>query len=151
MELRVDVDLASEGVWSDRLPTHLRVQHPSGRTSEVPLEAAAPGRASVLLREPEPGLYTFTAVTTDGVLRLMHLRQPLRERGQPGPNPDLNVWRRAGLVGEWSPAALTQAVHSAPASRVQTNRPVFLALLLFCCGVLLDRFPGWRRRRIVVR
>ncbi len=149
MELRVDVDLASEGVWSDRLPTHLQVQHPSGRTSEVPLEASAPGRASIQLHEPEPGLYRFTAVTTGGALRLVHLRQPLREHGQPGPSPLLDAWRRAGLVSEWSPAALAQAAHSAPAASEHSERPVLLALFLFLCGVLLDRFPDWRRWPVV--
>lgn len=149
MELRVDVDLASEGAWSDRLPTHLQVQRPSGRTSAVPLEASAPGRASIQLHEPEPGLYRFTAVTTDGALGLVHLRQPLREHGQPGPIPGLDAWRRAGLVSDWSPAALAQAVHSAPAASENWERPVLLALFLFLCGVLLDRFPGWPRWPVV--
>jgi uncharacterized protein YegL len=145
MQIRVDVDRASEGRWSNQLPTHLQVQRPSGRTSEVPLEPSAPGRVSVLLREPEPGLYTFTAVTTDGMQRLRHLRQPMREHGQPGPNPVLYDWRRAGLAGEWSPAALVRAVQSAPAPSENADRAMLLALLLFFCGVMLDRFPGWRR------
>jgi uncharacterized membrane protein len=148
LELRIDVDLASEGLWSDPLPARVQVQRPSGSTGEVPLEASAPGRASTLLREPEPGLYTFTAVTAGGTQRLLHLRQPLRERGQSGPSPMLGAWRKAGLISEWAPAALARAVNSAPVSSTNMDRPVLFALLLFACGVLIDRFPGWRRRPI---
>jgi Mg-chelatase subunit ChlD len=146
MQLRVDVDRANAGRWSDDLPRHVLVQHPSGRTDRVPLEASAPGRRTVVLKVPEPGLYTFTVATSDGMQRLSHLRQPLRERGPPGPDPVVAAWRKAGLVSEWTPDALAAALRTAPASSIDTVRPLLLALLLFGCGVLLDRLPIERRK-----
>lgn len=143
LELRVDVDLAADGRWSEQLPGAIQVQLPSGRIDSLPLVASAPGRASGVLRDPADGPYRFTVVTTAGSQSLAHLRQPARERGMAGPNPQLQGWQSAGLIEAWSPAGLARAVESAPAPRVELQRALLLALLLFVCGVVLDRFPGW--------
>ncbi len=149
MDIRVDVERASDGRWSEQLPRQLQVQRPSGRTQQEPLQPSAPGRTSILLREPEPGLYTFTAVTTDGAQRLTHLRQPRRERGEPGANPVLDTWRTNGLIREWSPAALAQAARATPAAPAHAYLPLLIALLLFFCGVVLDRLPRWNPGPVV--
>jgi hypothetical protein len=146
MELHVDVDLAADGRWSERMPTEIKVQLPNGRIDTLPLAASAPGRATCVLRDPAAGLYRFTVVTTAGSQSLAHLRQPVRERGIAGPNPQLQAWQGTGLIQAWSPAGLARAVNSAPAPRVELQRALLLALLLFVCGVILDRFQGWPRK-----
>ena len=85
--LRIDVDAAADGMWAEHAPARLRVQHPSGLSSTVQLDASAPGRTSALLPDPEPGLYTFTVATAGGAQRLTHLHQPLRELDRIGPSP----------------------------------------------------------------
>ena len=42
--LRVDVDVASDGKWSNAASGRLRVQHPSGRITDTPLDTSAAGR-----------------------------------------------------------------------------------------------------------
>jgi uncharacterized membrane protein len=143
MELLVNVDLAAGGRWSERMPAEIQVHLPSGRIDMLPLAASAPGRVTCVLRDPAAGLYRFTVVTTAGSQSLTHLRQPVRERGIAGPNPQLQAWQGTGLIQAWSPAALARAVDSAPTPRVELQRPLLFALLLFVCGVILDRFQGW--------
>jgi hypothetical protein len=144
LELNVDLDLAGDGRWSERMPSSLQVQWPSGKIDTLPLAASAPGRASGVIREPAAGLYRFTAMTASGSQTLAHLRQSLRERDVAGPNPQLQAWRSARLFQDWSPAALSQAVAAAPAPSMDMRRALLLALLLFVCAILLDRWPRWR-------
>jgi hypothetical protein len=137
--LRVDVDVASDGRWSDAASGQVRVQHPSGRTSDIPLEASAAGRLSAEIDEPEDGLYTFSIITPDASRRLVHLRAPRREFADGRPNPDIAEWVQAGLVREWSPTALQAALGGLPPPERSPGPAMLCALGLFLLGVLIDR------------
>jgi uncharacterized protein YegL len=140
--LRVDVDAASGGKWSDGASGRLRVQHPSRRLEAIPLESSAPGRTSAEIDEPETGLYTFTVEMAGAVRRIVHLREPRRELGAPGPNPDIAAWRSAGLVREWSAADLDKALGAMRPVERRPARAMLLALSLFMLGILVDRARG---------
>jgi hypothetical protein len=137
--LLVVVDVASDGRWSDAASGQVRVQYPSGRTSDIPLEASAAGRLSAGIDEPEDGLYTFSVITPDASRRLVHLRALRREFADGRPNPDIAEWAQAGLVREWSPEALQVALSGQPPSERSPDRAMLLALGLFLLGVLIDR------------
>ena len=140
--LRIDVDVASDGRWSDAASGRVRVQHPSGRTTDIPLEASAAGRLSAGIDEPEDGLYTISVIAPDAVRRLVHLRAPRREFGDGRPNPDIEAWAQAGLVREWSPAAFQAALDGLPPSDRSPDRAMLCALGLFLLGLLIDRRKG---------
>jgi len=137
--LRVDVDLASDGRWSDAASGRVRVQHPSGRTTELPLEASAAGRMSAAIDDPEDGLYTLSVITPDAVERLVHLRAPRREFADGRSSPDIAAWEQAGLVREWSPAAFRAVLGGLPPSERSHDRAMLCALGLFLLGLLIDR------------
>jgi Ca-activated chloride channel homolog len=139
--LRIDVDAASNGLWSRQPPSMLRVQDPSGRIVDAPLEAAGPGRASATLRDPLPGLYSFAVATPAGAQRLTYLRQPLRESAGVGPSPQIGAWKRTGLVRDLTAANLVAAVRAAPATAAGPGRALLLAFALFLLGVVVDRLP----------
>jgi len=137
--LRVDVDVAGDGRWSDVASGLVRVQHPSGRMSELPLEASAAGRLSAEVHEPEDGLYTFSVIAPDTARRVVHLRTPRREFRDGRPNPDIAEWAQAGLVREWSPAAFQAALGGLPPSDRSPARAMLCALGLFLLALLIDR------------
>ena len=137
--LRVDVDIASDGRWSNAASGRLRVQHPSGRMTELPLENSAAGRLSAEIDEPEDGLYTFSVIVPDAVRRLVHLRTPRREFGDGRSSPDIAGWKQAGLVREWSPATFQAALGALPPSERSPDRAMLFALGLFLLGLLIDR------------
>ena len=142
--LRIDVDFASDGEWSEAASGQVRVQHPSGRMIDTPLEASAAGRLSTVIDEPEDGLYTISVIAPDAVRRVVHLRTPRREFGDGRPSADIAVWKQAGLVREWSPAAFQAALNGLPPSERSPDRAMLLALGLFLLGVLIDRRQGNR-------
>ena len=137
--LRIDVDVASDGQWSNAASGRVRVQHPSGRITDTPLDTSAAGRLSGEIDEPEDGLYRFSVITPDGVRRLVHLRKPRREFGDGRPSPDIAAWAQAGLVREWSPEAFQAAVNGLSPNGRSPDRAMLFALGLFLLGVLIDR------------
>ena len=138
-KLRVDVDVASDDRWSDAAAGRVRVQHPSGRTTELPLQASAAGRLSAEVHDPEDGLYTFSVIAPDTARRVIHLRTPRREFRDGRPNPDIAAWVQAGLVREWSPAAFRAALGALPPTESDPARAVLFALGLFLLALLVDR------------
>ncbi len=137
--LRVDVDVASDGRWSNAASGRLRVQHPSGRITDTPLEGSAAGRLSAGIDGPEDGLYTISVIAPDAARRLVHLRTPRREFGDGRPNADIAEWTKAGLVREWSPAAFQAALGGLPPTERNPDRAMIFALGLFLLGLLIDR------------
>jgi Mg-chelatase subunit ChlD len=137
--LRVDVDVASDGRWSNAASGRVRVQHPSGRITDTPLEASAAGRLSAEIDEPEDGLYTISVIAPDAARRLVHLRAPRREFGGGRPNADIAEWVMAGLVREWSPAAFQAVLGGLPPAERSPDRAMIFALGLFLLGLLIDR------------
>jgi hypothetical protein len=137
--LRIDVDVASDGRWSNAASGRVRVEHPSGRITELPLETSAAGRLSAGINEPEDGLYTISVIASDAARRLVHLRAARREFGDGRPNPDIAAWAEAGLLREWSPAAFQAALDGLPPSGRNPDRAMLLALGLFVLGLLIDR------------
>jgi hypothetical protein len=140
--LRVDVDAANDGKWSDDTGGRVRVEHPSGRTQDVPLVPSAPGRASIEIDEPETGLYTFTIEARGETRRVAHLREPRREFAATDPNPDIEAWRKAGLVHDWSAAELGKVLKALRPAERNPARAMLLALALFMLGILVDRARG---------
>jgi Mg-chelatase subunit ChlD/uncharacterized membrane protein len=138
-KLRVDVDVASDGRWSDAASGRVRVQHPSGRTTELPLQASAAGRLRAEVHDPEDGLYTFSVIAPDTARRVVHLRAPRREFRDGRPNPDIAAWVQAGLVREWSPAAFRAVLGALPPTASNPARAVLFALGLFLLALLVDR------------
>jgi len=140
--LRVDVDAAADGRWVERMPASVHVRRPSGRDVDLPLAASGPGRASAVLPDPEPGLYTFNVAAARGGQRATFLRQPVSELGRIGPSPEIPVWKRAGLIHDWSAADLARVMRPVPTNEAIPYRPILLALALFLVGVLVDRLPA---------
>jgi hypothetical protein len=140
--LRVDVDVASDGKWSSAASGQLRVQHPSGRITDTPLDASAAGRLSAEIDEPEDGLYRISVIAPDAARRFVHLRAPRREFGDGRPSPDIAEWAQAGLVREWSPATFQAALDGLPYSESNPDRAMVFALALFLLGLLIDRSRG---------
>ena len=137
--LRVDVDVVSDGRWSNAASGRVRVQHPSGRITDTPLEASAAGRLSAEIDEPEDGLYTLSVIAPDAARRLVHLRAPRREFGGGRPNPEIAEWVQAGLVREWSPATFQATLGGLPPTERNPDRAMIFALGLFLLGLLIDR------------
>jgi hypothetical protein len=137
--LRVDVDLASGARWSDVTTGQLRADLPSGRTIDVPLAASAPGRLSAVIAEPENGLYSLTVRASGVAQRVVHLRKPPREFAGAEPNPDIAGWLSEGLLREWSPAALREAVAELRPVERRPERALLLAFGLFMLGLLVER------------
>ena len=137
--LRVDVDVASDGKWSNAASGRLRVQHPSGRITDAPLETSAAGRLSAEIDGTEDGLYIISVIAPDAARRLAHLRAPRREFGDGRSNPEIAAWVQDGLVREWSPAAFQAALGGLPPSERDPDRAMLLALGLFLLGLLIDR------------
>jgi uncharacterized membrane protein len=142
-ELRVDVDFAADGRWSDPPAGRLRIEHPSGRVTEEPLTPTAPGRLGAGIDEPEAGLYSFTVHVRESVRRVSHLRRAPRERAGAGLHPDVAAWRTDGLLSDWSAAEYERTLAGMAPADGRPQRALLLALALFMLGVLLER---WRNQ-----
>jgi Mg-chelatase subunit ChlD/uncharacterized membrane protein len=138
-EVRVDVELAVDGHWSDPPAGRLRIVHPSGRVSEEPLTPTAPGRLAAAIGDPEVGLYSFTVQVGERVRRVSHLRRTPRERAGPGPHPDIAAWRTEGLISDWSAAEYERTLADMAPADGPPQRALLLALALFVLGVLVER------------
>jgi hypothetical protein len=145
--LRIDVDAADGQRWTEATSGRLRVQHPSGRSTDTPLRASAPGRVSARIDEPADGLYALTISTPGGTQRLLHLREPRRELGRIGPNPDMAGWRSAGLIRDGSATELDKVLSARGPVEPQAGRAILLALGLFLLGVLVERGAALRPER----
>jgi hypothetical protein len=140
--LRVYVDLARGGRWSDSSDGRLQVTHPSGRTSEVRLAPAAPGRLAAEIAGAEDGLYSMIAEVNGRAVNVAHLRRQRREFGGAEPGEEIAAWQAAGLVREWSPAEFDAAVGGLRAVERRPQRAILLALALFVLGVFVERGRG---------
>jgi hypothetical protein len=140
--LRVYVDLARGGRWSDSSDGRLQVTHPSGRTSEVRLSPAAPGRLAAEIAGAEDGLYSMIAEVNGRAVNVTHLRRQRREFGGADPGEEIAAWQAAGLVREWSPAEFDAAVGGLRAVERRPQRAILLALALFVLGVFVERGRG---------
>jgi hypothetical protein len=138
-ELRVEVELASGGRWSEPPAGRLRIEPPSGRSREESLTPSSPGRLSAAIRDPEVGLYWFTVQAGEGVRRVSHLRRAPRERTGTGPHPDIVTWRKDGLVRDWSAAEYERALAAASPPDGPPKRALLLGLALFLVGVFVER------------
>ena len=138
-ELRIDVEIAADGRWSDLPAGRLRIGHPSGRVSEEPLTPTAPGRLGAAIGDPEAGLYSFTVQVGESVRRVSHLRRAPRERAGAGPHPDVAAWRADGLLSDWSAAEYERTLAGMAPADGRPQRALLLALALFVLGVLVER------------
>jgi Ca-activated chloride channel family protein len=140
--VRVDVDSAQDGKWAASIDGRVRIQYPSGRAVQRVLIQTAPGRATAEIPGDGPGLYTITVDAGGLASRVVHLREPRRELAATGPNPAIDEWRRAGLVRDWSPAALNEVLGALPSTERSPSRALLVAMALFVLGVLVDRVRG---------
>ena len=139
-DVLVEADLHGARGWADPAGTSVSVTTPTGRTESVRLDNIAPGRLRAAAPDRGPGLYAFVVSSPLGTRRLLHLRGVRAEEGSWGTSPDLDAWRSAGLVRDWSPEALLQprATMRIPAGRADRSL-ITLALALFLAGVIVDR------------
>jgi len=139
--IRVDVEAASGATWAMPVVATLRVRAPSGRDSELPLAASAPGRMSATLPEPEAGLYTLSVVTPQGMQQLRHLHRARVEIGPLEPSQEIGSWQDAGLVRAWSPAEMQRTLGAVLPSDSVPAGALLLALVLFLLGMAVERYP----------
>jgi Mg-chelatase subunit ChlD len=141
--LRVELDQARDGRWSNAGSARIVVQSPTGRTQDLELLPTAPGRLEGTLAATEPGPYRFVAADESGVQRALHLRSSQVEQEGWGVDPRIEQWLGAGLLRRWSATALESSESGTPSAAKAPDRwLVGLALLLFCAGVLVDRLRG---------
>ncbi|MFO1270658.1 MAG: VWA domain-containing protein [Rubrivivax sp.] len=119
----------------------LAVTTPARQTLEAAFERIGPRRLRARVPDAGPGLYSLLLAGRRGTERHLLVRPARAEAATWGLNPQIEVWRREGLIdggpGGTPPAAGGRA--RAP----RTDRAlVALALLLFCAGVLVDRLRG---------
>lgn len=136
----VEVDLHGALGWANTAETSVSMTSPAGRTEFVALDSIAPGRLRATAPDRGPGLYAFVVSSPLGSRRLLHLRSVRAEDRSWGISPDLDAWRRAGLVRNWHVEALMQ--HRTPNAMLAGSPDRFLialALVLFLAGVFVDR------------
>jgi hypothetical protein len=138
-DLRVEIDAASNDLWSASGPSHVRVRGPSGVEQRLPLMASAPGHWSATLSEAPPGLYSITVESPTGARRVVHLRTAVPERGPPTPSAAIDDWLADGLVQSWSVAGLRAAVAATPVERNPPLAALALALVLFLVALAIER------------
>ncbi len=113
--------------------------HPA--LAALPADPYAPGRVRATLPDAGPGVYTVAMTTARGATQTrLHLRRQRADDERWGTNPQIDVWRRAGLIGDWDPAHATRHRAAAGTDHRPLDRSlVGLSLALFLCGVLVDR------------
>jgi Mg-chelatase subunit ChlD len=138
-EVRVDVEFATDGRWSDPPAGRLRIEHPSGRVTEESLSPTAPGRLGAAIGDPAAGLYSLTVQVGESVRRVSHLRRAPRERAGPGPHADVAAWRADGLLSDWSATEYERTLAGMAPADGRPQRALLLALALFVLGLLVER------------
>lgn len=136
----------------------IAVDTPTKPAVTLAAEAFAPGLVRATLPDAGPGVYTVVMTTARGATRTrLHLRRQRGEDERWGTNPQIEGWRRAGLIsdGVGSDAARHRE-GTEPHRRPLDRSLVALGLALVLGGVMADRArlnpPALARvRRLVSR
>ncbi len=137
--LQIDAELRAEILQPSGQGISLKVDTPKARGASVSMANVAPGRWRAELPDAGPGLYVFQVADAHTVQRHLHLRRHRGEDRSWGTNPDLETWRRAGLVSSWNASLLRSHLDEAGAGRPFDRTLIGLALALFLSGVVVDR------------
>jgi hypothetical protein len=137
--LQIDAELRTDILQPSGKGISLKVDTPKARGLSVSMANVAPGRWRAELPEAGPGLYAIQVADERAVQRHLHLRRHRGEDRAWGTNPDLEKWRRAGLVSSWNPGLLRSHLNEAGADHPFDRTLIGLALVLFLSGVAVDR------------
>jgi uncharacterized membrane protein len=139
---RVVVDVAEGAAWSDGPAPQLEVEAPDGRVTEPALQASGPGHWTTTVPATSAGVYRYAVSARTKIARTASVGHRPTEAEFSGLNPDVDQWRRDGLILDW-PQFL-----SSLASR-GTSHPRNMSALLV--GALLLAGAGWLLERLVDR
>ena len=138
-ELRVDADVPSSVGQSAGAPPSIVVSTPTTSAHAMVMDEVAPGRLQATLPDAGAGLYTFLVTTASGTQRQLHLRRHRAENENWGISPALTSWRADGLIEDRDPRRATRSRDDGSQRRPLDRSLLMLALVLFLCGVLVDR------------
>ena len=138
-ELVVEADLPAGTGGLDEAAVSMVVNTPTSRSQPLATERIAPGRLRATLLHAGPGLYDVVANTPLGKQRQLHLRQGRAESRTWGTSPLLQAWKSQGLVKDFDPVQLGRSRDVDRSGRRLDRSLMALALVLFLCGVLVDR------------